>query len=106
LASVRIRATSVRWSPWISIWPFFTVPPVPQARCIALASCSFSGRPMPTKFLTTVTVLPPRPAFTRRTSTRPRFFFAGFAADAGATSGGGLSGAGGRPSLDRAAKGD
>jgi hypothetical protein len=45
------------------------VPPVPQAFCIALASCSFSGRPMPIKFLTTVTVLPPRPAFCRTIST-------------------------------------
>src|SRR5579862_360842 len=54
--------------------PSFTVPPVPQAFCISLASDSFSGRPIPLKFATTVTVLPPRCAVWRMISTRPRFF--------------------------------
>jgi len=34
----------------------------------------FSGRPIPTNPFTTVTVLPPRPAFCRMMSTRPRLF--------------------------------
>ena len=101
-ASVRMRATSGRLSPWISIRPSFTVPPVPQAFCIALASCSFSGNPMPTKPVTTVTVLPPRCAVCRRMSTRPRFL-RGETSASGATED--SDGPGGNPSLGRAAKG-
>ena len=41
---------------------------------IFFASCSFSGWPIPTKPLATVTVFPPRPAVWRVISTRPRFF--------------------------------
>src|SRR5439155_20805949 len=103
-ASVRMRATSSRLSPWISIWPSFTVPPAPQAFCIALARRCFSGRPMPTNPFTTVTVLPPRPAFCRMMSTRPRFFrglslvfWSGLDVDA--------SGPGGRSAPDKAEKG-
>jgi hypothetical protein len=40
---MRIWATSSRLSPWISIWPSFTVPPVPQAFCIARSSSSVVG---------------------------------------------------------------
>jgi len=68
----------------------------------SLGHFSFSGKPMPTKFLTTVTVLPPLPALTRRISTRPRCFFAGFV---GSTFAGRCSGPGGRPALDRPPKG-
>jgi hypothetical protein len=87
-----------RWSPWISIWPSLTVPPVPHVFCIFFARASFSGSPMPTKFFTTVTVFPPRPALERMMSTRPRLRLG-----AGGVGSPGLPG--GRPVLSRAANG-
>src|SRR2546423_4833728 len=101
-ASSRIRATSARLSPWISMRPSLTVPPVPQAFCIFLASNSFSGSPMPTKCVATVTVFPPRPAVWRMMSTRPRSFRF---AEAGAISSGDRSEAWGSPALLSDAKG-
>src|SRR5258708_12072038 len=71
---------------------------------MTLASCSFSGRPMPTNPVTTVAVLPPRRAVCRMISTRPRFFFAGFASVRCPESTATDSGAGGSPSLERPSK--
>jgi hypothetical protein len=56
-----------RWSPWTSTAPPLAVPPVPQARLSSEArearKAALRGRPA-----TTVTVLPPRPFFSSRST--------------------------------------
>ncbi len=61
---------SSAWSPWISIAPSFTVPPVPQRRFKSPASALMASSPPGTP-VTTVTVFPPRPLVSRRTRTIP-----------------------------------
>src|SRR5262249_2185274 len=72
---------------------------------IFLANCSFSGKPIPTKFLTTVTVLPPRPAFCRTISTRPRLFRTGSASARGSVPARESRDSAGKPLFDKESKG-
>src|SRR3990167_7555730 len=58
------------WSPWISITPSFTVPPVPQAALSCLPSAVSPAASSATP-LTRVTALPPRPLVSRETRTVP-----------------------------------
>ena len=74
-------STSRTWSrlsPWISIAPFFNVPPTPQRFWMVFFKAFFSSTEIPTKFLATV-IHPPLPAERcRRTSTRPRLLRCSF----------------------------